>query len=498
MEKGIEDEQDFLLSEELHPKVEEEAKIKTEEVEKSTDPVALYLRDIGSISLLSKQQEVALGRQMEEGQEQFMGKVLSLPIAMRLALELGDKIKRNELHLCDVLMDEEEGEELTDDATEQKRFLKGIGKLRLLGQVYDRIHSEQRKKRISKKRRDRLEKKLLRKKQEIINTLKDLRLSKSRIGEIAEGLKDVCALLAELEQKIQLTPSRKEHQTILSRIREIENEVELPVEEMKRQVCSIIEAENRTPAARKELVEANLRLVVTLAKSYSNQGLHLLDLIQEGNLGLMRAAEKFDYRLGFRFTTYAACWIRQTMTRGIINSAATIHTPVNLIESRNKLIRTYRSLYLRLERDPLPEEVAAEAGFSQKEIRNLIRIVREPISLEAPIGEEEESQLREFFEDKQVPKPLEEAMKVNLQSQVKKTLATLSPRDEMVLRLRFGIGAQRDYTLEELGERFSITHQRIRQIEQKALRKLRFPAGLKKTMKRPDCKLRLKGKEDKG
>jgi len=477
----LEDEQDPLPRKEDTPEVEEDDEIAIKGTNKGADPVALYLRDIGTVSLLKKEQEVALGMQMEEGQKQFMEAVLSSPIAVGFTLELGNRVKRNELSPKDVLMDTEEGEESTDESAERKRFLTGTTRLRTLNQRFGQLQAELKRKRISIKRRDRLEKNLIKKKREILEALKDLRLSKAQVDTIAGRLKNAYGLITELEEKIELTRIKKERQTILSRLREIEEPMGLLSEEIKRQVHVIMEAENKIKAATNDLVEANLRLVVSLAKKYSNRGLQLLDLVQEGNLGLMRAAEKFDYRLGFRFSTYAGWWIRQAITRGIIDLGTTIRTPTHLIETRNKMIRTYGSLYLELEREPLPEEVAAEAGFSQNEIKKLMNIAKEPVSLDTPAGVEGESRLGDFIEDQHIPDPFEETTKKNLTAEVKKVLATLPPREEMVLRFRFGIGEVRDYTLEELGGRFSITRERIRQIEQKALRKLRTPILKRKT-----------------
>ena len=376
-----------------------------------------------------------------------------------------------------VLAGTEEDEELIEEGVQQKPFLKEVARLRRLGQFYDRIVSELKRKRLSKKQRERLEENLSRKRGEILQTLKDLRLSKSRIEEIAEKLKKSHARLIELEEKIADPSKRREYEAILSEIRGIENETEITAHELKQRVESVIEGELKANQAKMRLTEANLRLVVLIAKRYRYRGLQFLDLIQEGNLGLMTAVKKFDYRLGYRFSTYATWWIRQLITRAIINSGHTIRVPVHVIEDRNRLIRASSYLLWKLKREPLPEEIAAEAGLSLKEFRRIIGVVAEPVSLETPIGDEKDSWLGDFVEDKHTPKPSEEAIEADLRTKIRKALATLPPRKEMMVRLRFGVGEARDHTLAELGEKFFICRERIRQIEAETLRELRWPVG---------------------
>ncbi|MBI2997388.1 MAG: sigma-70 family RNA polymerase sigma factor [Deltaproteobacteria bacterium] len=478
----VEEQGDLLPPEEIDQDDEDEEDLKSEQTRQESDLTALYLCDIAAVPLLSREQEVELAKAKEEGEAQVAEAALSSPIALRYVLELGERITRAELSLSGVLrdIDGKDGagalsSHRSDDTPDQERFLEQIGRLSRLSRNLDLPHRELRKERLSLPRRSHLEKDLDKTKREILQMMKDLRLSRSQIDKIAAKLKTSCVRITELGRKLEDAVVEQERGPIRSEIKRIETEAGMTAEELKQRAQSISAGELKAEKATKQLTEANLRLVVVIAKKYMNRGLEFLDLIQEGNLGLMRAVEKFDYRLGYKFSTYAAWWIRQFVTRGIIDSARTIRAPVHVAEIRSRLIRTSRYLFQNLGREPRPEEIAADMDLPLKEILRLMRIGGKPISLETPVGDEEESRLADLVEDTRAADPAEEVAQEDLRLQVRKALATLPPRHEKVVRLRFGVGEARDYNLEELGETFSLTRERIRQIEAKTLRKLRFP-----------------------
>ncbi len=480
-EEDLADSQDLLLEEQpvLTGKDEEEDTSENERgLGAGSNPVALYLREMGSIPLLTHEREIELAKQMEEGQMQVIDAVCLTPAALYYVLDLVEKIETGEASSHDLLAGSDESEEhgKSSPSPTPLQSNKGIKNLRRWSRSYERVVPELAKKRLSNRRRHSLEKELFKLKQKIAETLKNLHFSASCIGAISQYLKEFYGRLTMLEQKIQSSPAKRkrEKERILSEISATEKSTGLKTHEIKDVVCSIIQGEAKVSLAKNEFIEANLRLVVSIAKKYVNRGLPFLDLIQEGNLGLIRAVEKFDHRLGYRFSTYASWWIRQALTRGLIDTSHTIRIPVHRIEARNKLIRTSQYLLQKLGRDPLPDEVAKEMDLSVKDVLKIIRTGGEPLSLETPVGDGE-SRLGDFVENHTTRDPLDEAAEADYCRAIKKALASLPPRQETILRFRFGIGEPRDHTLEELGERFSLTRERIRQIEQKALRNLRSP-----------------------